>query len=59
MDCNTVHVVESGDFCAGIAGEAGISVDTLLANNPNVNSGCTNIAIGEVSPTVWLTAAAC
>ena len=28
---------------------ANITIDTLLNNNPNVNSGCTNIYPGEVS----------
>ncbi|GJE98024.1 LysM domain-containing protein [Phanerochaete sordida] len=48
QDCTTVHVVQSGDFCAAIAATAGIPLATLLHNNPNVNSGCTNLGIGEV-----------
>lgn len=51
QDCQNVTVVQSGDFCALIADNAGIDVTTLLANNPNVNSGCTNIYVGEVC---WL-----
>ena len=49
QDCTDVHVVQAGDDCIDIAKAAGISLDTLLANNPNVNSACTNIHIGEVS----------
>ncbi|KAJ8453626.1 hypothetical protein ONZ51_g13493 [Trametes cubensis] len=48
QDCTDVHVVQAGDDCIDIAKAAGISLDTLLANNPNVNSDCTNIHIGEV-----------
>ncbi|EMD32344.1 hypothetical protein CERSUDRAFT_87995 [Gelatoporia subvermispora B] len=47
-DCETIHVVQPGDFCAEIADEAGIPISTLLANNPNVNANCTNIDVGEV-----------
>ncbi|ETW84919.1 hypothetical protein HETIRDRAFT_18523, partial [Heterobasidion irregulare TC 32-1] len=39
QDCATTHTVVSGDFCASIAGAA----STLLANNPNVSSDCSNI----------------
>ncbi|ETW84901.1 hypothetical protein HETIRDRAFT_426061 [Heterobasidion irregulare TC 32-1] len=48
QDCTTTHTVVSGDFCASIAGAAGIDASTLLANNPNVNSDCSNIYPGEV-----------
>ncbi|KAH9941126.1 uncharacterized protein BXZ73DRAFT_75098 [Epithele typhae] len=47
-DCDVTHVVVSGDSCAAIAGAAGTTTDVLLANNPNVNSDCTNIYPGEV-----------
>ncbi|KAF5339501.1 hypothetical protein D9758_016370 [Tetrapyrgos nigripes] len=47
-DCSTVTVVESGVGCATIADNAGIPLDTLLHNNPNVNADCTNIYPGEV-----------
>ncbi|KAI0635466.1 hypothetical protein C8Q77DRAFT_1255961 [Trametes polyzona] len=47
-DCNIVHVVEAGDSCFSIAEDAGTTVDIILANNPNVNSDCTNIGLGEV-----------
>ncbi|KAI0256998.1 hypothetical protein BJV78DRAFT_1150029 [Lactifluus subvellereus] len=47
-DCTTVTVVQTDNGCNAIAGAAGIPVTTLLANNPNVNSGCTNLYPGEV-----------
>ncbi|THH13529.1 hypothetical protein EW146_g6705 [Bondarzewia mesenterica] len=48
QDCNTTHVVQSGDFCVSIADGAGIPISTLLTNNPNVNSDCSNIYPNEV-----------
>ncbi|KAI0317179.1 hypothetical protein OF83DRAFT_173397 [Amylostereum chailletii] len=48
QDCTTVAVVQDGDTCVSIANEAGIALNTLLANNPNVNAQCTNIGVGEV-----------
>jgi LysM repeat protein len=48
-DCTTVVVAKDGDTCQGIADTAGIPVDTLLANNPNVQSNCDNIPQGIVS----------
>ncbi|TCD71388.1 hypothetical protein EIP91_010094 [Steccherinum ochraceum] len=55
QDCTTVHVIAEGEFCFEIAGNAGISLDTLLANNPNVNSDCSNIGVGEVLCTANVT----
>ena len=49
-DCDKVTVVADGNTCESIAGAAGIPLSTLLANNPNVDSGCSNIYVGEVSP---------
>ncbi|CDO70211.1 hypothetical protein BN946_scf184942.g11 [Trametes cinnabarina] len=49
QDCDVVDVVQSGDSCAAIADDAGTTLDILLANNPNVNSDCTNIYPGESS----------
>ena len=43
-----MHVVQAGDTCAAIAQAAGTTLDILLANNPNVNPGCSNIRPGEV-----------
>ncbi|KAL4258904.1 LysM domain-containing protein [Pleurotus pulmonarius] len=48
LSCSTVHVVESGDTCTSIASNAGISIPTLIASNPNLDSGCTNVYPGEV-----------
>ncbi|KAI0089985.1 hypothetical protein BDY19DRAFT_984870 [Irpex rosettiformis] len=48
QDCDTVHVVQSGESCSGIAQTSGISFSTLLANNRNVNNDCSNIYPGEV-----------
>ena len=48
QDCGITHVVVSGDTCLSIAAAAGTTVDTILANNPNVNSACTNLVPGEV-----------
>lgn len=49
QDCSTVIVIQSGDLCTSIAQNAGIPLSTLLSNNPNVNSDCSNIYPGEVS----------
>ncbi|KAJ3475888.1 hypothetical protein NLI96_g11528 [Meripilus lineatus] len=48
QDCTSTHTIVSGDFCFAIAQIAGIALDTLLANNPNVNQDCSNIYPGEV-----------
>ena len=47
-DCIDVVDVQSGDSCISIATTIGVPVSTLVANNPNVNSDCSNIYIGEV-----------
>ncbi|KAH7906289.1 hypothetical protein BJ138DRAFT_1071932 [Hygrophoropsis aurantiaca] len=48
QDCNTTYVIQSGDTCQTIASGAGIPVNTLLTNNPNVNPICSNIYPNEV-----------
>ncbi|OAX38498.1 hypothetical protein K503DRAFT_800411 [Rhizopogon vinicolor AM-OR11-026] len=48
QDCDTTHVVVKGETCYSVAGAAGISVTTLLDNNPNLNTICTNMYTGEV-----------
>ncbi|KAI0329338.1 hypothetical protein GY45DRAFT_1253110 [Cubamyces sp. BRFM 1775] len=50
QDCRDVHTVQPGDTCSDIAEDAGTTLEILLANNPNVDPGCTNIYPGEVSP---------
>ncbi|KAG9042174.1 hypothetical protein FS837_011194 [Tulasnella sp. UAMH 9824] len=47
-DCQTTYVVASGDYCWLIATNHGIDTETLLSNNPQVNSDCSNIYPGEV-----------
>lgn len=47
-DCQTIHVVASGDLCTTIAASANITTSTLQSNNPNIDAECTNIYIGEV-----------
>ncbi|KAJ6490117.1 hypothetical protein C8R45DRAFT_202508 [Mycena sanguinolenta] len=46
--CTATYTVVPGDTCFAIATENGITVATLEALNPSINSGCTNIFIGEV-----------
>ncbi|KAI0299783.1 hypothetical protein BC826DRAFT_712248 [Russula brevipes] len=46
--CSSTLVVISGDTCNAIASFVGIPLSTLLANNPAINSGCTNLSIGQV-----------
>ncbi|KAH8101466.1 hypothetical protein BXZ70DRAFT_94548 [Cristinia sonorae] len=55
QDCQDIHVVASGDFCASIAAAANIDISLLLTNNPNVNSDCSNIGLGEVLCTANVT----
>jgi len=55
QDCDVVHVVAEGDFCASIAEAADIDLSLLFINNPNVNSDCSNIGIGEVLCTANVT----
>ncbi|KAI0059464.1 hypothetical protein BV25DRAFT_1993568 [Artomyces pyxidatus] len=48
QDCNVTDIVQSGDSCAVITAAAGVPLSTLLANNPNINTDCSNIYPGEV-----------
>ncbi|EIW56219.1 uncharacterized protein TRAVEDRAFT_22532 [Trametes versicolor FP-101664 SS1] len=48
QDCDITHVVQPGDNCDTIAQQAKTTRQILLANNPNVNTACTNINLGEV-----------
>lgn len=50
QDCDITHVVQPGDNCDTIAQQAKTTRQILLANNPNVNTACTNINLGEVGP---------
>ncbi|KAF4574274.1 hypothetical protein EYR36_005607 [Pleurotus pulmonarius] len=49
LNCNNVHVVSGTDTCTSIANTAGISVATLVANNPNLGPNCNLLFAGEVS----------
>ena len=42
------YTVAPGDFCAAIAQANGVSIEAILAANPAVNSGCTNLQVGQV-----------
>ncbi|KAG6819911.1 hypothetical protein H0H93_007445 [Arthromyces matolae] len=47
-DCSTTYVVTADDTCDGIASNNGLNSTILYLNNPQINSDCTNIYIGEV-----------
>jgi len=42
------YTVAPGDFCASIAQANGVSIAALIAANPSVNAGCTNLQAGQV-----------
>ncbi|KAF7372877.1 Non-Catalytic module family EXPN protein [Mycena sanguinolenta] len=46
--CTSTYTVVSGDTCNAIASKTGVSVATIEADNPSINSGCTNLQIGQV-----------
>ncbi|KAJ7246131.1 RlpA-like double-psi beta-barrel-protein domain-containing protein-containing protein [Mycena haematopus] len=46
--CAQSYTVVSGDTCAAIESRTGISDAQLHALNPSINSGCTNLQIGQV-----------
>ncbi|KAF8145192.1 hypothetical protein K438DRAFT_1444824, partial [Mycena galopus ATCC 62051] len=46
--CTQTYTVQSGDTCSAIAASQGLTVSQLLALNPSINSGCTNLGIGQV-----------
>jgi len=43
----TTYAVVEGDTCESIAERHGVSVSALLAANPSVGDGCTNLQIGQ------------
>ncbi|PNH08476.1 hypothetical protein TSOC_005054 [Tetrabaena socialis] len=45
---STTYTVNSGDNCYSITQAKGITLADLLAANPSVNSGCTNLQDGQV-----------
>ncbi|KAJ3908900.1 hypothetical protein F5879DRAFT_935644 [Lentinula edodes] len=46
--CASNYTVQQGDICQTIAAQFNITISDLEAANPSINSGCTNLAIGEV-----------
>jgi len=42
------YLVKTGDTCVDIAAQLGVSVATLLKNNPSINSDCTNLEPDQV-----------
>ncbi|KAJ7244643.1 hypothetical protein B0H12DRAFT_981985, partial [Mycena haematopus] len=45
--CAQTYTVVSGDTCSTIESKTGISDTQLHSLNPSINSGCTNLSIGE------------
>ncbi|KAE9402231.1 hypothetical protein BT96DRAFT_974443 [Gymnopus androsaceus JB14] len=48
QDCNTTYVVVANDTCDSITTANGINSTLLYGNNPQINSACSNIYVGEV-----------
>ncbi|KAJ6086049.1 LysM domain protein [Penicillium sp. IBT 16267x] len=46
-DCYEWHVVVSGDYCALLESEYGITFAQLQDWNPNLNSACGNLVLGD------------
>ncbi|KAF8147950.1 hypothetical protein K438DRAFT_1510708, partial [Mycena galopus ATCC 62051] len=46
--CTQTYTVVSGDTCSKIEGQTGVSDAELHTLNPGINSGCTNLQIGQV-----------
>ncbi|KAF8127502.1 glycoside hydrolase superfamily [Mycena galopus ATCC 62051] len=45
--CTQKYTVVSGDTCAAIESKTGVSDAQLHALNPAINSGCTNLSVGQ------------
>ncbi|KAJ7330320.1 hypothetical protein DFH08DRAFT_709002, partial [Mycena albidolilacea] len=45
--CTQAYIVVSGDTCSSIESQTGISDAQLHALNPAINSGCTNLSVGQ------------
>ncbi|KAJ6507026.1 hypothetical protein C8R45DRAFT_860907, partial [Mycena sanguinolenta] len=45
--CAQTYTVKSGDTCAAIEAATGVSDSQLHALNPAINSGCTNLGLGQ------------
>ncbi|KAJ6450361.1 hypothetical protein C8R45DRAFT_849030, partial [Mycena sanguinolenta] len=48
QSCTRSYTVVSGDTCGAIESRTGVSDSQLHALNPSINSGCTNLQIGQV-----------
>ncbi|KAL7811323.1 hypothetical protein V8C26DRAFT_437473 [Trichoderma gracile] len=46
-NCNSFHLVVSGDTCADIASKSGISLDSFYSWNPAVGTDCTRLLVGD------------
>ncbi|KAJ7616568.1 RlpA-like double-psi beta-barrel-protein domain-containing protein-containing protein [Roridomyces roridus] len=46
--CSKTYTVVSGDTCSAVEAKNGVSDATLHTLNPSINSGCTNLQIGQV-----------
>ncbi|KAF7334663.1 hypothetical protein MVEN_02296800 [Mycena venus] len=46
--CSQTYTVVSGDTCSAIESKTGVSDAQLHSLNPAINSGCTNLQIGQV-----------
>ncbi|KAL6230022.1 hypothetical protein BDW75DRAFT_234733 [Aspergillus navahoensis] len=45
-DCDEFHLVVSGDTCAAIVSDAGITLDDFYTWNPTVGTGCSGLWLG-------------
>ncbi|KAJ6586053.1 hypothetical protein B0H19DRAFT_926346, partial [Mycena capillaripes] len=45
--CAQTYTVVSGDTCSAIESKTGVSDAQLHALNPAINSGCTNLQVGQ------------
>ncbi|KAJ4483817.1 hypothetical protein J3R30DRAFT_3698732 [Lentinula aciculospora] len=46
--CAINYTVQQGDICQTIAAQFNVTISDLEAANPPINSGCTNLFIGEI-----------
>ncbi|KAF9073609.1 hypothetical protein BDP27DRAFT_1360220 [Rhodocollybia butyracea] len=46
--CATNYTVQEGDICSTIASQFNVTIVALETANPQINSDCTNLDIGEV-----------
>lgn len=45
-DCDEFHLVVSGDTCADIVSDAGITLDDFYSWNPTVGTDCSGLWLG-------------